>query len=178
MSFSTLLISSLLTTFVVGKPIHSLQARATIPVEGYEYAGCYTDSVADRTFTAKAHYDDAMTIEKCASACSDYSWFGVEYGREVSCTFPSCSLVLTLDSASVATLLRRAHPRFKKPTALSHALEMQLRHVELAITSLPTQRLALLQIHPQGPRHTVSRDATQSLLVVEPWLMLSLPTPL
>lgn len=63
--------------------MQSLTSRAVVAVPGYDYAGCYTDSVADRTFTNRIYVDDAMTIEKCATSCQGYKWFGLEYGREV-----------------------------------------------------------------------------------------------
>jgi WSC domain len=80
----TLVITSLFSALVAAKPLHSLQARATVTIAGYDYAGCYTEATSMRAFSDKSYYDDAMTIEKCAAACSGYMWFGVEYGREVS----------------------------------------------------------------------------------------------
>lgn len=29
--------------------------------------------------------DDTMTVEKCATACAAYKYFGLEYGRECWC---------------------------------------------------------------------------------------------
>lgn len=134
MSFSTLLISSLLTTVIVGKPIHSLQDRATVQVAGYDYVGCYTDSVADRTFTEKTYIDDTMTIEKCAAQCSTYTWFGLEYGREVCCqVFVLHSSSTNTVSASVVIHLKPALPRSKKRIVLPHALAMALRPAEQEI---------------------------------------------
>lgn len=54
----------------------------TDPV-GYTDQGCYTDSTSQRALTGKVYYDDLMTVAKCADACSAFTWFGVEYGREV-----------------------------------------------------------------------------------------------
>jgi hypothetical protein len=83
MFFKSLISSSLFATLIVAKPIQSLHPRATAPVQGYDYVGCYTDNVGGRTFSAKDTAHDAMTIEKCAAFCSGYTWFGLEYGREV-----------------------------------------------------------------------------------------------
>ncbi|KAH8812457.1 WSC-domain protein, partial [Xylogone sp. PMI_703] len=51
----------------------------------YTSQGCYTEATTGRALTGKSYFDDAMTVEKCASACSAYLWFGVEYGRECYC---------------------------------------------------------------------------------------------
>ncbi len=47
--------------------------------------GCYTEATNGRALISKTYYDDAMTVEKCASACSAYTYFGVEYYRECYC---------------------------------------------------------------------------------------------
>jgi hypothetical protein len=81
---STVVITSLFSALVAATPLlHSLQSRATVVIAGYDYAGCYTEATSTRAFSDKVYYDDAMTIEKCAAACSGYTWFGAEYGREV-----------------------------------------------------------------------------------------------
>ncbi|KAK0747330.1 WSC domain-containing protein, partial [Apiosordaria backusii] len=51
----------------------------------YKYQGCYTDNRDDRTLTGKIHYDDSMTLKKCATACSNYQWFGVTFGSQCFC---------------------------------------------------------------------------------------------
>ena len=76
--------TTLFSAFVSATPVHLLQARATVAIAGYDYAGCYSEVTSTRAFSGLAYYDDAMTIEKCAAACSGYAWFGAEYGREVS----------------------------------------------------------------------------------------------
>lgn len=105
---STVVIASLFSALVVATPIHSLQARCTVAIEGYDYAGCYTEATGMRAFSGKSYYDDAMTIEKCAAACTGYTWFGVEYHREVSinyCLWLFSGYKLTFHSVTVATLL-------------------------------------------------------------------------
>ncbi|EPE31830.1 WSC containing protein [Glarea lozoyensis ATCC 20868] len=60
----------------------STAASPTAPA-GYTDAGCYTEATGQRALTGKSYFDDSMTVEKCAAACTGYEWFGVEYGREV-----------------------------------------------------------------------------------------------
>ncbi len=59
--------------------------RAVAQIPGYDFAGCYTEATASRALTGTAYFDDLMTVEKCANACSGYKYFGVEYGRECYC---------------------------------------------------------------------------------------------
>ncbi|AEO65393.1 uncharacterized protein THITE_2112326 [Thermothielavioides terrestris NRRL 8126] len=54
-------------------------------VGDYEYVGCFTDSNDNRSLRGLVTYDPAMTLEKCAAACSLYSYFGVEYGTQCYC---------------------------------------------------------------------------------------------
>jgi hypothetical protein len=49
----------------------------------YAYQGCYTEATNIRTLTGKSYFNDSITVEACATACLGYTWFGVEYGREV-----------------------------------------------------------------------------------------------
>jgi hypothetical protein len=65
----------------------STPASATPSVSGCEYKGCYTDNVPQRVLSSKIVFDNALTLEKCAAACSasGYTWFGVEYSFECYC---------------------------------------------------------------------------------------------
>lgn len=60
---------------------------ASVPekvVTTYAYRGCYTEATNMRALTGKSYFNDSMTVEACATACLGYTWFGVEYGREVT----------------------------------------------------------------------------------------------
>ena len=81
--YSTLVFTSLLINFAVASPFNLLHSRSIVSIAGYDYAGCYTEATSRHAFSDKSYYNDGMTIEKCAAACSGYKWFGVEYGREV-----------------------------------------------------------------------------------------------
>lgn len=52
--------------------------------EDWEYQGCYTDSVSDRTLSHSHHVDGGMTIESCVAFCSanEFSFAGLEFGDE------------------------------------------------------------------------------------------------
>jgi hypothetical protein len=88
----TLVFSLFFSSFGAATPVRSLQSRATVTIPGYDYAGCYTEATSMRAFSGLSYYDDAMTIEKCAAACSGYAWFGAEYGREVIILSAVCIL--------------------------------------------------------------------------------------
>lgn len=62
------------------------------PLEtAYSRDGCYSEAYlsplaqGQRTLTSKQYFDDAMTVEKCATTCAGYTYFGLEYGRECFC---------------------------------------------------------------------------------------------
>lgn len=52
-------------------------------VNGYVFQGCWTEATNQRALSGASYYDYAgMTLEKCASNCAGWSYFGVEYGGE------------------------------------------------------------------------------------------------
>ncbi|KAL9044249.1 MAG: hypothetical protein Q9214_002599 [Letrouitia sp. 1 TL-2023] len=51
----------------------------------YAYTACYTDSTASRTLSDLVLADNAMTIDKCLTACNAYTYAAVEYGQECWC---------------------------------------------------------------------------------------------
>jgi WSC domain len=51
-------------------------------VGSYMWIGCYTDQIGNRALTALTETNHAtMTVEICASFCSSYAMFGVEYSK-------------------------------------------------------------------------------------------------
>ncbi|KAK5276285.1 hypothetical protein LTR16_011467, partial [Cryomyces antarcticus] len=57
-------------------------------IGNYTYQGCYNDSTAARVLTSAKLYGTTannMTLEKCATYCSQYAFWGVEYGQECYC---------------------------------------------------------------------------------------------
>jgi hypothetical protein len=63
----------------------ALAPRSDAVIPGYFDQGCYTEGTNRRALTGMTYFDDQMTVEKCATACADFVWFGVEYGRECYC---------------------------------------------------------------------------------------------
>ncbi|WQF79890.1 Putative hem peroxidase, carbohydrate-binding WSC, hem peroxidase superfamily [Colletotrichum destructivum] len=51
----------------------------------YSFMGCHTEADGGRALQAAQTAGDDMTLEKCAAFCSDYTFFGTEYGRECYC---------------------------------------------------------------------------------------------
>jgi hypothetical protein len=52
---------------------------------GYITLGCYTEATKMRALSEGSYFHDDMTVEMCASACSGFTLFGVEYGHECYC---------------------------------------------------------------------------------------------
>ncbi|TAQ87945.1 hypothetical protein B7494_g3730 [Chlorociboria aeruginascens] len=47
--------------------------------------GCWIEATGVRALTGASFAVNTMTVENCASSCSEFSIFGVEYGRECYC---------------------------------------------------------------------------------------------
>lgn len=74
---------------VVASSSSAAPPAATTPavvqsVGEYSHIGCYNE-VSGRTLSAKRSANDLMTVQNCATFCSGYTYFGVEYGRECYC---------------------------------------------------------------------------------------------
>ena len=63
----------------------SISPTATPTLTGYNYQGCYTDSVYNRVLTGKSISTNSMTWASCSAFCSGYNYFSVEYGSECYC---------------------------------------------------------------------------------------------
>ena len=72
-------------------------------VGDFEYLGCYTDSNSARSLTGKVVYDSAMTLDKCASACAAYNFFGVEFGTQCFCSTELKESASPADQAECST---------------------------------------------------------------------------
>ena len=70
---TTLIFATFFSAFVAVTALHLLQARATVPIAGYDYAGCYSEATNTRAFSDLSYYHDSMTIKKCVAACSGYA---------------------------------------------------------------------------------------------------------
>ncbi|KAL2760534.1 hypothetical protein ACRALDRAFT_2095766 [Sodiomyces alcalophilus JCM 7366] len=54
-------------------------------VSDYAHVGCQTEGVGVRALQGPVLVDDDMTLDMCADFCSNYVYFGTEYGRECYC---------------------------------------------------------------------------------------------
>ncbi|KAI0167128.1 heme peroxidase [Hypoxylon sp. FL1284] len=54
-------------------------------VSAYVQVGCYTEVPGGRALTGASYPNDALTLEMCASNCTDFTYWAVEYGRECYC---------------------------------------------------------------------------------------------
>ncbi|KAK3983903.1 putative fungistatic metabolite [Cladorrhinum sp. PSN332] len=63
---------------------NNLYTPATPAELDVPYLGCFVDEGA-RALPDNLLGDDALTAQKCAAHCANYSYFGLEYGRECWC---------------------------------------------------------------------------------------------
>ncbi|KAI1259995.1 heme peroxidase [Xylariaceae sp. FL1019] len=54
-------------------------------VSSYAFQGCWTEGDGVRALASSSKASDDMTLEACAEFCSDFHFFGTEYGRECYC---------------------------------------------------------------------------------------------
>ncbi|KAK4464718.1 WSC domain-containing protein, partial [Cladorrhinum samala] len=73
-----------LNVYQFGLASPTISTQSANPVN-YASQGCYTEAQGIRALSDFAYYNDSMTVALCATACSGYSYFGVEYGRECFC---------------------------------------------------------------------------------------------
>ncbi len=61
----------------------------------WTWYGCQAEATGARALAAETYASDDMTLESCATFCSGYQYFGVEYARECYCgnTFSAGSAV-------------------------------------------------------------------------------------
>ena len=57
-------------------------------VGAYKTYGCVTEADSARALAARSFVDAGMTLERCATFCSAYAYFGVEYARECEFLHP------------------------------------------------------------------------------------------
>lgn len=70
------------------RPISSTTSAAPShkPTVGvFDFVGCQTEAIGARALGQASFADDGMTLERCASFCDGFVYFGAEYGRECYC---------------------------------------------------------------------------------------------
>lgn len=75
-------------------------------VSGYAAQGCYSEATSGRALSARSMTNTTgMTPAMCASFCSSYAWFGVEYGSECWCgPYPRTGSLLQSDNSTCSML--------------------------------------------------------------------------
>lgn len=78
--------ASYLSLFTNGGPSTGGSAPAVVPSTGpYNYSGCYTEGNGVRALGDQATATPDMTVQSCATYCSGYTYFGLEYSNECYC---------------------------------------------------------------------------------------------
>ncbi|KAI7541180.1 hypothetical protein KC331_g8728, partial [Hortaea werneckii] len=83
--------SSASTTSVISSAMASTPTAYPAPdafVGIFEYLACYNDSVTNRTLQGAYLFGTSLqnlTLERCATFCDDFQYFGVEYAQECYC---------------------------------------------------------------------------------------------
>ncbi|KAH8895106.1 WSC-domain-containing protein [Thozetella sp. PMI_491] len=54
-------------------------------VAGYSFVSCWAEPAGARALVGAKNTSDSLTLEECATFCSSWPYFGVEYGRECYC---------------------------------------------------------------------------------------------
>jgi hypothetical protein len=80
------------TTTSVAAPTGTLVHLPT--VGKYSLVGCQTEGAGVRALDGAATAADDMTLDKCATFCSAFTYFGTEYGRECKLQYPFNATVL------------------------------------------------------------------------------------
>jgi hypothetical protein len=89
-------------------PTQSAPPSAPLAIgTSFQKMGCYVDSTSSRTFPDRVSGTD---LDSCATTCSNYQYFGMEYGAEVSFLFRKKSQLLTL----CFTVLLRQYTQCRK----------------------------------------------------------------
>ena len=71
-------------------------------VGAFIFKGCYSEATNERALSSSSFFDyTAMTLEECAADCTNYDYFGVEYGGE-------CKSRARRDSATLFILSKQA----------------------------------------------------------------------
>jgi hypothetical protein len=52
------------------------------PISSFNYIGCQTDVVTDRTLDAQSLSGNGMKIEPCNAFCTGYTYLGLEWSQE------------------------------------------------------------------------------------------------
>lgn len=54
-----------------------------VTIGSHRFAGCYTEATDARALSAKVVEAADMSLDRCATTCAAFRFWGVEYGTEV-----------------------------------------------------------------------------------------------
>ncbi|KAK0662016.1 WSC domain-containing protein [Lasiodiplodia hormozganensis] len=72
-----------LSVFSTGNITSAAQPSSPTQVGSYSLLGCYSEASSGRALSERSTSQSDMTVETCATYCSGYKYFGVEYGAEI-----------------------------------------------------------------------------------------------
>lgn len=113
--YSTTATRSSTSTSSAAAPTATLARRPT--VGKYSLVGCQTEGTGVRALAGAATASDDMTLDMCASFCTDFAYFGAEYGRECEyLTFHLSPLLMdTRNRTDESFLQATAATRYNRP---------------------------------------------------------------
>ncbi|KAI9158687.1 WSC domain-containing protein [Paramyrothecium foliicola] len=94
--------SSISSALSSASPIPSPYHRES--VGGYLLVSCWSEGAATRALSGDSYVDAEMTLEKCEEFCSDYVYWGTEFGQECYCgnSLSSSSDAVPIDDCNMA----------------------------------------------------------------------------
>ncbi|KAG9701393.1 WSC domain-containing protein, partial [Aureobasidium melanogenum] len=78
-------VTSSATTTTSSSPSMSTGPTVVQSVADYSHMGCYTEATNGRALAGLSKAGASISVDACASYCSAYTYFGVEYGSECYC---------------------------------------------------------------------------------------------
>lgn len=75
-------VTALTASCAAGPPLAPKVLEHKAVVGLYNFKGCYTEGTGVRALSDKSTSNNTMTSEFCASYCTGYNYFGIEYGSE------------------------------------------------------------------------------------------------
>ena len=75
--------SSGTSTSSIAASTTSSASSPTVPavINNFTYISCYTEATNGRALTGFSLPDNSITLQTCASNCTGFQYFGVEYAR-------------------------------------------------------------------------------------------------
>lgn len=159
-------------------PLGSSTPTSTPTSTAFAFQGCYYDAGAPRALGESGTTGDTMTVEKCATFCSSYQLFGLEYSKYVTLLpFPyDLERVLTyLGNVTAAIPWMLQVQSGLSPTATCPAVVTRPKSVVPAIASACTRTSSTHRLATQLLQAMTTRAATARALRAVRCLIVRLP---